>query len=401
MMDQAEFGSDAPGRVVRVPDGYHAFVPDRLPPNLRWTCELAKAQSDADFALGRLAGVAQTLPNAQLVIGPFLRREAVASSRIEGTQASLSDLVLFEVAPGVGSPPDDVREVANYVRALEFARERTKELPLSLRLIRETHGRLLDGVRGASHQPGEFRSVQNWIGRPGTRPAEARYVPPPPSEMRGCLEEFERFLQADSSLPALVRLALMHYQFEAIHPFEDGNGRIGRLLIPLLLCAEGIVPQPLLYLSAYFDQHRRAYYDHLLAVSQRGAWEEWIGYFLRGVTEQAMDGIARANRLLALREEFKERCHAGRCPATTLRLVDELFRSPAVTLAKAGELLGVTPRAAQGNIDKLVQLGVLREVTGQQRNRAYVAEELVQVVQQDVPPARRRDDALLPVESTP
>lgn len=325
--------------------------------------------------------MAQTLPNPQLIIGPFVRREAVLSSRIEGTQASLSDLVLFEVAPEAGAPPEDVLEVSNYVRALAFARDRLTELPLSLRLIRETHARLLDGVRGANRQPGEFRKVQNWIGAPGSRPADARFVPPPPDELSTCLDQLEKYLLAPATLPPLIRLALIHYQFEAIHPFEDGNGRIGRLLLTLLLCAERIVPQPLLYLSAYFDQHRREYYDHLLAVSQQGAWEPWLGYFLHGVTEQAADGLARAERLLALREEFRTRCHANHCPATTLRLVDELFRSPAVTLAWTGKLLGVTPRAAQGNINKLVQLGVLREVTGQQRNRAYVAEAIVRTVE--------------------
>jgi Fic family protein len=310
-----------------------------------------------------------------------LRREAVLSSRIEGTQASLSDLVLFEVAPGTGAPPEDVREVSNYLRALEFAREGLTEIPLSLRLIRDTHAKLLDGVRGGQAQPGEFRTVQNWIGAPGSRPEEARFVPPPPDVLASCLDAFERYLNTPSKLPPLVRLALIHYQFEALHPFKDGNGRIGRLLITLLLCAERIVPQPLLYLSAYFDQHRRAYYDHLLAVSQLGTWDNWIIYFLRGVAQQAADGITRADGLLALREEYRRRCHGAKCPATTLRLVDALFRSPAVTLAKVGELLEVTPRAAQGNIDKLLQLGILREVTGQQRNRAYLADEIVRVVE--------------------
>ncbi len=380
-MDPSEFGASATGRLVQSAAGYYAFVPNPLPPTLTWTPELAQAQSEADLAIGRLAGVAETLPNPNLVIGPFVRREAVLSSRIEGTQASLSDLVLFEVAPAAGTPPEDVREVANYVRALEFARQRMNEIPLSLRLIRETHAKLLEGVRGANRRLGEFRTVQNWIGAPGTPPAEARFVPPPPGELTGCLDEFERFLHAPSDLPALVRLALVHYQFEAVHPFVDGNGRIGRLLITLLLCAAGIVPQPLLYLSAYFDQHRRAYYDHLLAVSRSGAWEPWIVYFLTGVAEQAGDGVQRARRLLALREEFRQRCHAGGCAAAALRLVDELFRSPAVTLAKTTELLGVTPRAAQGNIDKLVKLGILREVTGQKRNRAYLADEIVRVVE--------------------
>ena len=309
------------------------------------------------------------------------------SSRIEGTQASLSDLVLFEVAPAAGTPPEDVREVANYVRALEFACQRMDEIPLSLRLIRETHAKLLEGARGANRQPGEFRRIQNWLGAPGSHPTEARFVPPPPGELPACLDEFERFLHAPSDLPPLVRLALVHYQFEALHPFEDGNGRIGRLLIALLLCAAGIVPQPLLYLSAYFDQHRRAYYDHLLAVSRAGAWEPWIIYFLNGVTDQAADGVQRASRLLTLRDDFRARCHAGGCPAAALRLVDELFRSPAVTLAKTTELLAVTPRAAQGNIKKLVKLGILREVTGQKRNRAYLADEIVRVVEAPQPTA--------------
>ncbi len=271
-MELADFAADQAGRLITAPQGYWAFVPNPLPPSVNLTWDLVGKISEADRALSELAGVARTLPNPHLLIGPFIRREAVLSSRIEGTQASLSDLFFFEASGTIDPQTPDVREVSNYVKALEHGLARLKKLPVSLRLIREMHEQLMGGARGDHLTPGEFRRSQNWIGPPGCTLMDAVYVPPPEDEMTEALDHLEKYLHSASSLPPLVRLALIHYQFEAIHPFLDGNGRIGRLLLTLLLCAEGLLPHPLLYLSAYFERHRQEYYRLLLAVSQSGHW---------------------------------------------------------------------------------------------------------------------------------
>lgn len=386
-MDSAKFRKGHPGRLVRIgsdPRPTHAYIPEPLPPppsRLAWTPSLVSLLSGAERALGQLGGVGRNLPNAHLLIGPFKRREAVLSSRIEGTQASLSDLLLFEATPETEPRVEDVREVSNYIRALDHGLARLESLPMSVRLIREMHGILMDGVRGHNMAPGELRRVQNFIGPQGCAIHEATFIPPPPNELKGALDALERYLHARNTLPTLVRLALIHYQFEAIHPFLDGNGRIGRLLITLLLCADGTLPGPLLYLSAYFERHRAAYYAGLLAVSQRGAWEEWVSFFLRGVTEQATDAVHRAIRLTALREDFRRRLQRTRASAHPLALADQLFAHPAMSVPHAARLLGVTHRAAQLNVSKLVAAGIVREVTGRKRNRVYVAEEIVRTVE--------------------
>lgn len=380
----------ANGRVVHLGRAAHegiAFVPDPLPPNVLWDGQMVSLLSTADRALGRLAGVGQTLPNPHLLIGSFKRREAVLSSRIEGTQASMDDLLLFEAAPTVQPRVPDVREVWNYVRALEHGLDRQKNLPMSKRLMREMHGILLEGVRGQEHTTGEFRRSQNWIGPPGCSLADATFVPPPPSEMCEAIDALETYLHEPSTLPPLVRLAVIHYQFEAIHPFLDGNGRIGRLMITLLLCMEGNLPGPLLYLSAYFERHRSEYYAGLLNVSCDGQWTEWITFFLRGVAEEAMDGVDRATRLLVLRERYREAFHSARSPALLLKLIDELFGAPAMTAARAAEVLRVTPSTAQRNIDKLVRSGILRETTGRKRYRVFLADEIIRVLSEQRLPA--------------
>lgn len=376
-VDPSEFTSAASGRVIRTDQGYFAFVPSPLEPEIRLDIELVGTLSAADRAVSELAGIARTLPNPHLLIRPFLRREAVLSSRIEGTQASLSDLLFFEAASLRENEVPDVREVANYVRALDHGLARLNELPLSLRLIREMHERLLAGVRGGEQTPGEFRRSQNWIGPPGSNLVDATFVPPPVSEMEHALYSLEQYIHLQSRLPSLIRLALIHYQFEAIHPFLDGNGRIGRLMVTLLLCTEGVLPQPLLYLSAFFERHRNDYYDHLLAVSQRGQWTNWIKFFLRAVTVQSRDAIERSDRLLTLWQAYRERLQAARASALLLQLVDNLFQLPVTTNALAVEQLSVTPRSAQLNIEKLVEAGVLRETTGNRRNRVYVADEII------------------------
>ncbi len=374
------FSSDSPGRLVRAPAGYWAFVPDELPPKVDVSWELATIISHADRALSELAGVARTLPNPHLLMSPFMRREAVLSSRIEGTRASLSDLFLFEAANGVEKQTPDVREVSNYVGALEHGLARLSELPVSLRLIREMHARLMAGVRFEHTIPGEFRRSQNWIGPPGCTLADAVFVPPPEREMKEALAALETYLHSASPLPPLVRLALVHYQFEAIHPFLDGNGRIGRLLVILLLCSDGLLPQPLLYLSAYFERHRQAYYQGLLEVSRRGRWREWIEFFLNGVADQSRDAVRRSHLLLELREEYRRRLGSSRS-ASPLRLAEALFSYPAVTIPAAARLLGVTWVAAKGNVLKLVDAGILTESPGRERNRIFIAREIIEIVE--------------------
>jgi Fic family protein len=378
-MQPADFTDAAPGRVIKTSRDYWAFVPNPLPPSLEISWELAARISEADRALSELAGAARTLPNPHLLIGPFIRREAVLSSRIEGTQASLSDLFFFEASGAADPAVPDVREVSNYVKALEHGLARLDALPISLRLIREIHAKLMEGVRGEHLTPGEFRRSQNWIGAPGCTLMEAIFVPPPEEEMMECLGELEKYLHEPSALPPLVRLALVHYQFETIHPFLDGNGRIGRLLITLLLCAEGLLSEPLLYLSAYFERHRQDYYRSLLDVSRAGQWSHWISFFLRGVAEQSRDALHRSTRLRDLREAYRQKLQATRASGVLLQMTDELFANPAMTIAYAAKRLNITQRAASLNVDKLVKAGIVQEVTGQQRYRVYVATEIINI----------------------
>jgi len=381
-MDPESFRLSPAGRLVRAPSGYWAFVPNPLPPEIPWTVDLIALLSEADRELGELAGLGRLLPNPHLLIRPFVRREAVLSSRIEGTQASLSDLYAYEAGQlALFEATSDVREVYNYVRALEYGLERLQDLPLSLRLIREMHALLLEGVRGEHLTPGEFRRSQNWIGPAGCTLEEAPFVPPPVAEMQEALDAFEKFLHQPLSLPPLVRLGLIHYQFEAIHPFLDGNGRMGRLLITLLLCAWELLPQPLLYLSAYFEAHRQDYYELLLAVSQKGAWKEWLTFFLRGVKEQARDAVSRARRLQILREKYRERLQTARAAARLLQVVDFLFAQPVFTVKRVGDTLGVDFSAAQRYVSHLEEEGLVEEITGQARNRIYRASELLKAIE--------------------
>jgi Fic family protein len=382
------FRNSPAGRLVRATGGYQAFVPNPLPPLFSWSPDLIAILSEADRALGELAGLGRSLPNPRLLIQPFVRREAVLSSRIEGTRASLSDLYAYEVVQlALFEPLSDVQEVYNYVQALEYGLERLQTLPLSLRLIRGLHARLMARVRGEHRSPGEFRRTQKWIGPPGCTLDTATFVPPPPAEMQKALGVFEEFLHTPSSLPPLVRLGMILYQFETIHPFLDDNGRIGRLLVTLLLCAWDLLPQPFLYLSAYFVAHQQTYYDLLLAVSQRGAWEDWLGFFLRGVTEQARDAVVRAGRLLDLRGRYREQFRAARTAARLLQLVDLLFARPVLTVREVEATLGVNFSTAQRYVDRLEEPGLLREVTGQARNRVYRADGVLQAIEEPLNPA--------------
>jgi len=377
-MEIALFQNSPSGRLVRAVGGYWAFVPNPLPPKLDWDDPLVSLISRADLALGTLAGLGEALPNPHLLIYPFIRREAVLSSRIEGTQSSLSDLLLFEATKV--EKQRDVKEVQNYVSAMEYGVKRLNELPLSLRLIRELHGILMEGVRGEQATPGEFRRSQNWIGSPGCTLNDATFVPPPVPEMQDALAQMEKFLHADTDVPPLAELALIHYQFETIHPFLDGNGRIGRLLITLFLCQRGILTKPLLYLSAFFEHHRQEYYEHLLGVSQRGAWRQWIEFFLRAVVEQSDDAVRRSRRLLDLHRNYSSL--EKRLPPTARRLVEFVFMRPVLSANLVQESLGVTFPAAQKAIDALVEEGILVEITGGRRNKAYAAQEILKILEE-------------------
>lgn len=380
-MDPAEFTQESPGRLVRTVEDAWAFVPDPLPPVVPADWETASLASRADNALGRLEGAARDLKNPYLLIDPLQRREAIVSSRIEGTITTAAQLVLYEAdASAPPAPTDETREVHNYVRALEHGLAQLPKLPVCLRLIREMHAILLTGVRGADNRPGEFRDQQNAIGIQGQSIAHARFVPPPPGpELDGALDAFEKFLHAESPLPLLVRLALIHYQFEAIHPFFDGNGRVGRILVALLLCAQDRLSQPLLYMSAYFERHRREYADHMLRVSQHGAWIPWVHFFLQGIVEQCEDAVTRSTKLAGLRAEYRSRL--AKSSGNVHTLVDELCARPAVTIPQVAKKLRVTYRAASLIVDKLVTARILEEVTGRSRDRVYVATDVVKIIE--------------------
>lgn len=363
-----------------------AFVPAPLPPSLEFDGRMVGLVDRASRATGELAGTGRRLANPSLLIRPFIRREAVLSSRIEGTHAEALDLYAFEAGqlelPGLtkASTPDDVREVLNYEAALRYGLHRRGSLPIGLRFIRELHEQLMKGVRGGHAAPGRFRTTQNWIGGEGLSIDDARYVPPPLPEMREALYSLESYLHADDPLPPLVRLALVHYQFEAIHPFADGNGRIGRLLMALLLVDWGLLPHPLLYLSAWFEANRAAYYDHLLAVSERGEWEPWIRFFLEGVAAQAGDATRRVVRIEALEADWRDRLARSDASGTTIRLLEVLFEAPAFTIPWAAERLDVTYRSAQRAVQTLVRHKMVRPaVAGARYNKVFVAEKVLDV----------------------
>ena len=381
-MRRQDFTEASPGQLIQINSEGLAFLPDALPPELSWDGRALLALSEAERAIGELNGVGRRLPNPYLFTRPFVNREAVLSSRIEGIQATLADLYALEVQIPLFEPDErrqDTQEVQNYVFALEHGL--ASELPVSNRLLRDMHRVLMQDVRGRNRAPGEFRKLQNWIGPAGAPRKEATYVPPPPGHlMNQALSNLERFIHADTGLPALVEIALIHYQFEAIHPFLDGNGRIGRLLISLLFIRRSLLSQPLLYLSAYFERHRAAYYDHLLAVSQRGAWEDWLKFFLRGVAQEAGDASRRAQRLLDQHQAWRQRYQREKASANLLTALDHLIGRPVTTARHLEETLQVTYRSAQKIIDRLVQDGVLVEVTGKARNRVYFAEQIIDII---------------------
>lgn len=350
-----------------------AFVPPPLPPNppLEITGLLTRL-SAAERALGRLDGVSILLPNKELFLYMYVRKEAVLSSQIEGTQSTLSDLLRFETEVISGEPVDDIREVSNYVDAMMFGLERMRQLPLSLRLIREMHQRLLDSGRGGRRSPGEFRTSQNWIG--GTRPGNAMFVPPPANEVMTCLGDWERFIHEETpSIPPLIKAGLIHVQFETIHPFLDGNGRLGRLLITLFLCATGVLQQPLLYLSLYFKSRRPDYYRLLQEVREYGTWEAWLEFFLDGVAETADQAFETANRIARLFHDDRERIVRESERTGSVLQIHEIMRtSPYLTAASAAKRSGLTVPTVNAALDQLQRLGVVEEATGRRRGRVFV-----------------------------
>ncbi len=361
------------GQYVKQVEGYSAFLPAPLPPKppLNMDDDLLRLLSDADRALGRLDGVASVLPNPNLFVAMYVRHEAVLSSQIEGTQSTLEDLLSFEIENRTSDKPRDVEEVVNYVAAMNQGLGRLGELPLSLRLLREIHERLMYEVRGAGRRPGEFRTTQNWIGSSGSQLHEADFVPPPPHALSDALSQLEQFLHNRASFPVLIHAGLAHAQFETIHPFLDGNGRVGRLLITLLLCERETLSQPLLYLSYYLKAHRAQYYDRLMAVRIEGDWEGWIKFFLRGVFQVSQSATDTARAILKLRETHREQIAQLSSSNLGLRLLDYLFERPRLSVRMAEEYLDVSYVTAANVIRDFEDNGILREITGNKRNRRY------------------------------
>lgn len=376
-MDAARFTNSPSGRLIRIPEGVDAFIPNPLPPDELDLHDLALPLSEAASALGELVGIGRQLSNPYVLIRPLQRREAVSSSSIEGTHTTLSELFLLEAGleEQVGSP--DTKEVLNYVKSLENSLTSLEQIPICSRMIRQVHNDLMQDVskaRGRDVTPGEFKYVQNFIGQ--SRDIRvARFVPPPPNMTADLIAGLERFINGEGAagIPPLIMAALVHYQFETIHPFPDGNGRVGRVLIPLTLKSRGALPQPLLYISPFLEEHRETYIEYLFAVSADGNWQRWIEFFLRIITITCTDTINLIRSLKDLHTEYNNRTQQARASALLPKLVEHLFEQPLLTTPMAQAVLGVTYRAAQGNIDKLVEAGILTEIPRAKRPKIYLA----------------------------
>jgi Fic family protein len=379
-MNRKDFAKTASGRLLDTHQGYLAFVPNLLPPPISFDMPLALALSKADAALSELSGLGGQLPNPHLLISPYIKREAVLSSRIEGTKASLSDLLIDEIGDGQAKPAggDDIKEVRNYINAMEYGVRRLETLPLSLRLIREIHAQLMEDVRGEKATPGEFRRSQNWIGPAGSTPMTAAFVPPPVEAMMDCLGDWEKFLYLRDVMPDLIQCAIMHVQFETIHPFLDGNGRVGRLLITFFLMQRGRLSEPLLYLSAFIDAHKGDYYDLLQRVRTHGDWIPWIRFFLQGVTEIATEAGQQSRELHRLREQYRNHL---RDKPNALVLIDALFVNPYMTIGRGAKVLDKTHPTAKAAISVLEERGILKEISGRQWGRFYVCAPILEALE--------------------
>lgn len=366
------------GKKIKCPEGYQAYVPGPLPPPIEWNERLTRHLSDADRLIGQLATIGATLPNPHLLIRPFVRREAVLSSRIEGTQTSLAELFADEANIETTRDRSDLKEVENYVKALEYGIKRLQTLPISLRLICEIHEHLMKGVRGNMATPGEFRRSQNWIGVAGCTLQNATYVPPPPSMLMDCLDALEKFFQ-ESTLPPLITIGLIHQQFEAIHPFLDGNGRVGRLIIILYLVEHQILPSPILYLSAFFEATRNEYYDRLLAVNEKGDWQGWMEYFLNGIARQSEDALNRIQRMQEAATKWKQ-LFVGKADKNCLLLIDDCMANPFMTVGGMAKKHKIAFPTAQRAIDKLEKAGILKQANDAKRNRIYCARKILDIL---------------------
>lgn len=368
---------------------YASYVPKPLPPAPPLNMdELYPLLDQATAALGRLDGMSMVLPDHSLFLYMYVRKEAVLSSQIEGTQSSLSDLLLYESKEAPGAPIDDVQEVSNYVSAMYYGLERLKDFPLSLRLIREIHETLMTGARGGNKMPGEFRSSQNWIG--GSRPGNARFVPPPPEKLMDTLDAFEKFLHDEKvTMPALIKAALAHVQFETIHPFLDGNGRVGRLLITFILCVEGILKEPLLYLSLYFKANRQAYYDHLQSVRETGDWEAWIKFFLTGVIDTANQASETAQAIIALFNNDRQKIETEGKPTAAILTVHNFLQShPISNTTKIKEASGLSLPTILRSLTALEKYGVIEEITGKERHKVFVYREYLEILSKGTEPLK-------------
>jgi Fic family protein len=372
------------GNYVQQLGGYKAFLPKRLPPDppLRYDDEMWKLLSDADRALGRLDGSTDMLPDPDLFVFMYVRKEAVLSSQIEGTQASLMDVLEYEGKALEPGRPQDVGEVINYIEAMNYGLDRQKELPPSLRLICEIHGKLLAGVRGSERSPGEFRRSQNWIGSPGIDGlSTAEFVPPPPHEMIDALNDLEKFLYDQKPIPMLVKAGLIHAQFETIHPFLDGNGRLGRLLITFLICQQGVLKRPLLYLSYFFKKYKSEYNKKLQAIRDNGEWENWLKFFLRGVYEIAQEATKKARQIVSLREEHRGSISTemGRGAVNGLALLETLYSNPIISVESVSATTGLSYPNANRIVKDLCKIGILDEITGRRRNRRFAYSSYVEL----------------------
>ena len=383
-MIKTHFSQNAPGRVIRTTLGYYAYIPKSLPPEFEWTPRLINHLTQAERSIARLEEVGQSFPVPHVLVRPFVKKEAVLSSQIEGTQTSFQSLLRYEAQQLTYiENKQDAHEVQNYVKALDYGIERIHVLPMSMRLIKELHAILMKGVRGELSIPGELRRSQNWIGRPGATLDNARYIPPPVDEMIDCLSALEKFIHEDSDLPALIRIGLIHYQFEAIHPFLDGNGRIGRLIITLLLTTWNLLTQPLPNLSIFIERNKTEYYDRLLGISQEGQWEEWLSFFLNGVHEQAQDAAEKIQGLQAIRMKYQQVFKMDRNREKLARMVDFFISTPICSISQAVEKTGLGSYSMlQRYFDKLVHYGLIEESTGGKRNRVYQAKEILRLLEE-------------------
>jgi Fic family protein len=376
------------GKVIKSQAGYKYFIPNQLPPTLEWDNNLINALSRADHLLGMLSQEGRKLPNPHLLIRPFITREAVFSSKIEGTLSTVGEILANDAGIEVKRNPDDLQEVHNYITALDHSLQRLDQLPLSLRLIKESHNKLMQGVRGSHATPGEFRLSQNWIGSPGCTLTTAKYVPPAPEELMSCLGKLELFMH-DRELPPLIHAAACHYQFEAIHPFLDGNGRMGRLLITLLLIERNVLPSPILYLSAFFEATRDEYYNNLYNVSSKGAWNEWLIYFLNGVAVQAEDVLSRAQRINTLIDKWQ--ISIGGSSSTLIKIIKHLAVNPYLTTKKTSNDLNIAFTTAQRAISKLEEKKIITQTNDSKRDKVYCATEILEILEE---PAKINSDQI-------